>query len=327
VREGEQPQAFRGLSEAFGPGLRITIAIVVVAATVTGVVSLMWPKTYKAEAIVLPDLHRGPGSSLFELAAGSGIGDLFGGALGSIENPILTYPEILRSRTILERVLLSPYPPSAATSARTVIDAIGVHGETPRARLETGVFTLRELTEIRVNPRSGLITVGAITPDSVLSAYIVQRMLEELDHFNVDSRASQGQATREFVQARLAEAKGDLAGAERALAGFREANLRIGNSPQLLLEQSRLEREVDTRAELYRLLARQFELARVEEKRDTPTFSIIDPARPPVRKHGPRVAFNVLVAAALAAGLRVAFSELRVQRRGSHSLVPTRSAA
>src|SRR6185436_6731169 len=104
------------------------------------------------------------------------------------------------------------------------------------------------------------------------------------------------------------EAEQALSRAEQSLTHFREANLRIGNSPQLQLELARLEREVETRSELYRLLARQFEMARIEEKRDTPTFSIIDPARPPVRKHSPRTLVNMAIAFAGTIGARAALA-------------------
>jgi uncharacterized protein involved in exopolysaccharide biosynthesis len=312
MRRGrDHSDRLRGFSSALGPGLRGTVALVLGAAALTGAISLVLPKSYRAEAVILPTVQSGAGSSLLGLGPGSGFGGLLSGALGLGENPVLTYPEILRSRYVMERTLLSPYPLHSGTKVVSVLEAIGSTDESARTRLDNGIRNLRELAEIRANPRSGMITVSAVTPDSVLSAYIVSQMLSALNSFNVESRASQGQATREFVQRRLAEARSELAVAERTLATFRQSNLRIGNSPQLLLEQARLEREVESRLDLYRLLARQFEIARIEETRDTPTFSVIEPPTPPVRKHRPQVLLNVLVAAMGALALRILSEYLR----------------
>ena len=276
-----------------------TITLAFVAALVAGGISYLWPKTYKAEAKILPTVETTAASSLVNLAT-SGLSDLLGSSLSGAENPFRTYPEIVSSRLVLERVLHSGYP--THQSSTTVISALGVDGA-DRKSLDQGIRKLRSVTRAETNPRSGLIVVSAVTRDSVLSAYVVTRLLEELDRFNMDTRSSRERATRQFVEGRVAEARRDLAQAEQALTSFRQGNLRIGNSPQLQLESARLEREVETRSELYRLLAREYEMARIEEKRDTPTFSVVEPATPPVRKHSPKTVANMLIAFVGTAGL------------------------
>jgi uncharacterized protein involved in exopolysaccharide biosynthesis len=150
-----------------------------------------------------------------------------------------------------------------------------------------------------------------VSGDSVLSAYLVQSLLVELNRFNLESRASRGKASREFIQARLQEAKADLLGAERSLALFRAANLRIGNSPDLQTEQARLEREVMFKVELYRLLVQQYELARIEEERDTATFTVIEKAVPPVRKHRPLTLVNMAIALLASLSIQIGLPYLR----------------
>lgn len=293
------------------------------AASITCGISLLWPKSYRAEARILPNISQSRSSSLLGLASGMGLSDVLSG-LGAMENPVLTYPEILTSRALLLRTVLSPYPPKDSTG--TILSAIEVEGPTERQRIENGIRQLRDLSRVGANPRSGLISVSAVTEDSVLSACIVNQMLLELDRFNVETRASQGRATREFIEGRMAEARVELAHAERALTGFRESNLRIGNSPQLLLEQARLEREVGARSELYQLTARQYELARIEEKRDTPTFSVIDPAVPPVRKYRPQVILNTLIGGVAATALAAMADYFRRSRRRTADLALAESA-
>jgi uncharacterized protein involved in exopolysaccharide biosynthesis len=304
----------------------VTFSIVgLLAASITCGISLLWPKSYRAEARILPNISQSRSSSLLGLASGMGLSDVLSG-LGAMENPVLTYPEILTSRGLLLRTVLSPYPPDSNDSTGTILSAIEAKGPTERQRIENGIRQLRRLSSVGANPRSGLISVSAVTEDSVLSACIVNRMLLELDRFNVETRASQGRATREFIEGRMAEARVELTQAERALTGFRESNLRIGNSPQLLLEQARLEREVGARSELYQLTARQYELARIEEKRDTPTFSVIDPAVPPVRKFRPQVILNTLIGGITATGLAAMADYFRRSRRRTADLALAESA-
>ena len=312
-------------SKATRSRLLIYALVGLVAASITCGISLLWPKSYRAEARILPNISQSRSSSLLGLASGMGLSDVLSG-LGAMENPVLTYPEILTSRGLLLRTVLSPYPPNSMDSTNTILSAIEAVGPTERERLENGVRKLRDISSIRANPRSGLISVSAVTADSVLAAHIVNQMLLELNRFNVEMRATQGRATREFIERRMQEARAELTQAERALTGFRASNLRIGNSPQLLLEQARLEREVGARAELYELTARQYELARIEEKRDTPTFSVIDPAVPPVRKYRPQVILNTLVGGIAATGLSAMADYFRRSRRRTADLALAESA-
>jgi len=302
--------------------IRQTIILAVIFSVLTLVVSLLWPKSYKAEATILPNPSASASSSLLGLAAASGFGDLLSGSIGTTENPILTYPEILTSKALLERIAVTPYP---SNSRITVSGALEVEGQSRRS-IDRATRLLTSITQVDANLRSGIIHISAVTRDSVLSAYIVQQMLLELDRFNVSSRSSRGRATREFIEGRLSEARRELGEAEQALAVFRKTNIRFGNSPQLLLEQGRLEREVDTRSELFRLLARQYEMARIEEMRDTPTFTVIDPPEPPFKKHRPRTTVNVVLAFLLSIGVRLAWAQLAPRRKPRLTVAPQAAA-
>ena len=280
-----------------------TLGIVLCAGLLTAAISLVLPKSYRAEAKILPNMTDQGGSALRSLAS-AGLEGFLSGGFPTSENPILTYPEIMSSRTVLEKVALSPFPVGSTDPNATILKAIGIRPASALIMVDRGVVRLRDITKVYANPRSGIIIVSAITNDGRLSALIVQRLLDELERFNAITRATQGRAAREFVEARLKEAGVELGTAEQSLSAFRESNIHIGNSPQLQLRQLRLEREVQTRVDIYRLLSQQYESARIEEKRERPSVSIIDPPTAPVRKYRPRVLFNVIVAMICAAGIR-----------------------
>jgi tyrosine-protein kinase Etk/Wzc len=65
--------------------------------------------------------------------------------------------------------------------------------------------------------------------------------------------------------------------------------------PEAGLEYTRRLREVKYRETLYELLARQYEVARIDEAKESPVIQIIDPAIPPDRKSGPKRSIYIIV--------------------------------
>ena len=87
--------------------------------------------------------------------------------------------------------------------------------------------------------------------------------------------------------------KQDLTKAENTLKEFREKNRQV-LSPQLLLEQERLIRDVQINATIYIELRKQFELVKIEEVKNIPVINVMDAARAPAKKDKPKRAIIVL---------------------------------
>lgn len=66
--------------------------------------------------------------------------------------------------------------------------------------------------------------------------------------------------------------------------------------PSLGMDLARLTREVRTQEALYTLLISQYEQAKIQESRDTPTVQVLDLALPPERKIKPSIRINLLLA-------------------------------
>jgi len=270
--------------------LRRAALLAIVAALLTAVVTQFLPRVYRAEAKILPS-DAGGALPFADLLAGTDLSAMIGGRGGG-ENTVLTYPEILLSRPVLDKTLGLNVDSSGTEEGRTVLTALRVTGRTVAIRLDRGIKKLRKIVAVRPNPRSGIISITVDTNNPALSALIANGLIENLNHFNLGVRESRGRAVREFIEGRRRETKAALERSEQDLTRFLEANLRIGNSPQLILEQQRLQRQIDIQSELYRMLERQYEQARIEEHRDTPTFTILESASPPVRKYRPSTILN-----------------------------------
>ncbi len=81
--------------------------------------------------------------------------------------------------------------------------------------------------------------------------------------------------------------------------------LALGDVPGLAAEYARLLLAVKTQTTVYGMLAQQYEQAKIEEARNTPTVRILDRATPPLYRTRPRNKLNMAVGLVL--GLALAF--------------------
>ena len=134
----------------------------------------------------------------------------------------------------------------------------------------------------------------------------------------------------EWIGKRLSEVETELHAAEDTLKEFRERNRRVIDSPELLLQQARLERGVTLKSTIFLELKKQYELAKIEEIKKVSIVSVLDHGRVPVKKERPRRARNsaiaflvTLLSLSLYSGLKPRYAErvrgfvqrLRVARR------------
>ena len=114
--------------------------------------------------------------------------------------------------------------------------------------------------------------------------------------------------------------KQDLTKAENRLKEFREKNRQV-LSPQLLLEQERLIRDVQINATIYTELRKQFELVKIEEVKNIPIINIMDTARAPAKKDKPKRAIIVLSVFFLSFFSSVGYTIVKHQYGGQISFI------
>ncbi len=86
-----------------------------------------------------------------------------------------------------------------------------------------------------------------------------------------------------------------LSKAEENLKLFRESNRSVMSSPSLMLEQSRLVREVEVQTQIYITLKSQYELVKIEEIGNANSVEILDPPEVPLLRSLPNKKFRVFV--------------------------------
>ena len=90
-------------------------------------------------------------------------------------------------------------------------------------------------------------------------------------------------AEREFTEERLRQARQELLVAERRLGAFMERNRDFRFSPTLTFEEERLSADLSAQRQLLTTLTQAYEQARIEEVRDTPVITVVEPPVRPVR--------------------------------------------
>jgi uncharacterized protein involved in exopolysaccharide biosynthesis len=272
----KQPNRLFGSLRLFGSAdAKLVATCAVIGGLLASVLTLVWPAKYDASTTLLLDSTKG----LSGILESGGLSDLLpSGALGGSngENGF-AYIQLCRSNSILDQVL------SASNGRHSIFESFAPATGNPREREEKALERLRKSLSTTFDPRSSVLRISVRSRDPELSAEIANRLVAGLRRFNSEVRSSRSRDALIFAQARLGESRASLVEAEQKLTSFQGSNARIGNAPVLLTQLKRLERELHLNEETYALLSRQVELARIQDKRDSPVFSVVDPAVPPTK--------------------------------------------
>jgi uncharacterized protein involved in exopolysaccharide biosynthesis len=134
---------------------------------------------------------------------------------------------------------------------------------------------------------NGLLTLKTSFGDPKLAYQLNDYVLTLIDEYIKESYKSQAKENRSFIEQRIEEVKRELDRAEYRLADFREKNT-MSTAPKIILEDQRLQRKVDINQQIYIQLKNQYEIARIEEKKDIPLIEIIKKPEIPLIKSSPK---------------------------------------
>ena len=133
-----------------------------------------------------------------------------------------------------------------------------------------------------------ILNVTVTMPEAQLSADVANNLVKSLDRYIRTQRKSNATEQSFYLEKRTQQIKDSLNIAENMLKNFREDNRITSQSPNLLLEQSRLMRNVEILQTVYVELTKQLEIAKIDEIKDAPVLNVKEFAKSPVKKAGPR---------------------------------------
>lgn len=247
-------------------------------------VSFAVPNKYRAVAQVYPEQQKVPGGA--NLGAIAGLASQIGVGLASGAQSPQFYVQVLGSRKMMEEVLAARVAPDHGDSV-PLIDYLADNRDTGTVRLDRAMRRLREATGASVNARTNILELAATAKDRAVSARIVALYLEQLGRFNVESRQTQAGLRRRFLEARLSESQDSVQRTDRAINTFLIQNRQYRDSPSLMYEYDKLQRQLTNYQTLSSSLRRDYDTARLDEVNDTPVLTVIDPPRPPLQRASP----------------------------------------
>lgn len=188
------------------------------------------------------------------------------------------YVDLLTSREFMADAVDAHYhfPSEAGVIDGDLTRIYRTHGRTLPLRREEAIRTLRKEVSVSASLRTGVISLTVSADNPHLAQQIAARILTELNTFNVERRMSEAKAERVFTEQRLSQVIAELRAAENALQAFLQDNRQYATSPRLTFERDRLQREVAVRQQVYTTLAQSYEVAKIEEVRDTPAITVIE---------------------------------------------------
>ena len=253
---------------------------------------------YESTVTILPDY--GNQSMLGSL---SSLASLAGVSVGNA-TPTDIYENLVTSESVLGPVIESKY---LTQEFKDSVNLIEYFGKTPSRWLpvqqqERGMFLecYHDLVKHRVKTDLSALTkildVTVKMPESELSAQVVNRITESLDKYVRTERKSNAKDQRIYVEMRIRQVQDSLALSEDLLKKFQEENKVVQQSPELLLEQSRLSRNIEIFQTVFVQLTQQLELSKIDEIRDAPVLNIKEPAKDPIKKAGPqRILYSIIL--------------------------------
>ncbi|NNE44056.1 MAG: hypothetical protein HKN12_07590 [Gemmatimonadetes bacterium] len=184
---------------------RMIIGLVGTVAVVAVIAALMWPKSWRSAATLLPPERR-MDNPLFVPGGFEGLASgLRGFTLRHVATPSDIFVAILESRNVAE----------------AIVERFDLMEEYEVKKLGKAVAKLHDNVEVSTTA-DGTIKVAAVASSAQLAADISNALVAELDRVNRTLANAEAAAIREFVESELGDAKTRLATAEDQLRAFQE---------------------------------------------------------------------------------------------------------
>lgn len=280
----------------------LVVAVLVVVGTV------LLPPTYTVTVSFTPETEGAQASRFSGLASQFGI-DVPAGQAG--QSPQF-YAYLLRTRELHRATVVTEYDLSTTArqdsgtgQSRDLVSFLGHEGEPRPVAVAKAVRELRELFSVSANPETGVIELSVSTHSPDLSQQVAERMVDLVSEFNLERRKSQAAAKRDFIEEQLGQARADLRAAEDSLERFLEQNRQYENSPTLRFERQRLQRRVDLRQQVYNSLAQSFQQSKIDEVRNTPVITVVEPPQRPARPDPSGLPLKVVLGLLVGGGVAV----------------------
>tara|TARA_B100000963_G_scaffold336798_1_gene332179 strand:+ start:8108 stop:9055 length:948 start_codon:yes stop_codon:yes gene_type:complete len=238
------------------------------------ILNFILPKKYIAEMSITqssPNMTSGLGNV-------SSIASSFGINLNNMKGDVFYLPNIIQSNSLKKSILqkdrlindnptnLSEYYNNPLFSFQELNDD---------EKLINSIKVFSDNLIVLEDQNSGMITVKFISDSSSLSENILNDITEYLNKFLNSGINLQASSMLQLINEEISITKDELNEIEDQLASFVDKNRSYFDSPNLVLQYKRFERDIEILNQKYVNLIIQQTMAMIEEKKQLPKLNII----------------------------------------------------
>ena len=302
---------------------RLTIGLPIVSIVVTLAVSLIWPRTYTTTSSFVPQSQELPLSRLAGLASQFGFNLPTQNAAQSAD----FYADLATAQAILGPIVETHFEGTGSSELdrATLVRLLRAKGADSAARHEDAIKRLRQALAVNADAKTSVVTLTVKTRWPSVSQHVAAAIIDGITDFDLHTRQSRASAERQFTETRLEQARLELRGAEDELQAFLIRNRQYRESPSLQFQYDRLSREVVSRQQVFDALRQSYEEARIEEVRNTPRITVLEPGNLPARPDSRHLVLRTLLAGIL--GLLLGLGAALIAQGLSHSRAEQPAAA
>jgi uncharacterized protein involved in exopolysaccharide biosynthesis len=257
--------------------IRAIVVIPIVIGLLAGAANMLTRRTWSSSASFMPQASAKAGS-------GMKLAEEFGVDLGTEDkqNSPMFYVALLNSRIILSGIALNKYAFRAGDDSMSgnIIQLYDVEGKTDAIKLDNAITELTRDITVSSDFRTGIVTVNVKARWAPLAKAMLEKVLADVNNFNLRIRQSNAQVERDFVQSQVNEARNDLRASEDRLQEFMLKNREFSGDPRLTAEHDRIVRDLNMRSLRYSTLVQKLDQTAIEAVRTTPVITIL--ARPEI---------------------------------------------
>ncbi len=248
---------------------------------VTAVMVFDRPVLYRASASFIP---QGTGSEIGSL---SNLASQFGVTFpGQPDDPTVMKPDfylrLLSSKVLLQEIVTDTFTVPELDGKRiSFLELFELTEGNEAVQIEAGVDEIRRIITATLDAPDRLVQISASTLWPSVSLALVSALLEGVNDYNRATSQLRASAERKFIEERLRFIEEQLRESEANLESFLLNNRQFSRSPALEFESERLEREVTLQGAVLQSLTQSYEQLRQREVRDTPVYTIFEPASVP----------------------------------------------
>ena len=234
-----------------------------------------------------------------------GLAAQFGINLSQNNDRNIAYSEILKSRTIVKRLLKKEFYSKKKKMNQKLIEIIMDGENISKSKDEFKIqesraaTTLSNMIMVNEDQKTQVFTIKVNAFDPKLACDINEGLIDVLEEHQQEYYRSKTSKAKIFINKRIIDTEKELKKIEESLKDFNDRNRRIENSPNLQLERQRLQREVSVLTGVYTTLRQNLENTKIEEVKESSYVIILDLPEVPLFRSKPQKKLLVIISGIL----------------------------